>query len=232
MLKRILIGLTLVLILVNFYAISEFTAYDRRLVNLISLACYFIIFVVTGGARKILLLYSILAFLGTDYLLLYYETNDVIAKVIPVLKISAYFMLTVSVFEKVKLLNHKLPIIIAFVSIIVLNLLWMFNLIWDKSNQFNDNFEIALHFLYGLVMVWMCTIAINCYLRFKTNKSLFFLIFIIGLVLSDAAWFMAYYYILDYFFYAYTIFYLVGLVYLVRYAETENGEEDEFISIV
>ncbi|WP_179345612.1 hypothetical protein [Winogradskyella ursingii] len=232
MLKKILIGLTLILLLVNFYTVSEYTAYDRRLVNLISLSCYFLIFIVTGGTKKILLLYSMLAFVGTDYLLLYYETNDVIAKVIPVLKISVYFMLTVSVFDKVRLLNHKLSITVAFVSIIVLNLVWMFNLIWDKSEKFNDSFEFALHFLYGLIMVWMCTIAINCYLRFKTNRSLFFLIFILGLVLSDAAWFIAYYYNFNFFFYVYTIFYLVGLAYLIRYAETENKEDDAFMAVL
>ncbi|NNE32533.1 MAG: hypothetical protein HKN40_09200 [Winogradskyella sp.] len=231
MLKKILIILTSILLIANFYVISECTTHDRRVINLISIICYFLVFLGFGGAKKILLLYSILAFLGTDYLLIYYDTNEVVTKVIPVLKISAYFLLTVSVFEKVKLLNNKSSIIIGFLVIIALNVLWMFNLIWKSSEKFNDNFEIVLHLLYGLIMVWMCTIAINCYMRFKTTKSLFFLLFILGVILSDASWFLAYYFDIKFFFYIYTILYFIGLAYMVRYADSTGNKDDAFLSV-
>ncbi len=224
--KKTITILTLLLILVNLFVISGYSLQERRLMRLFSVCSYFIVLWIYKGFKDKTILYIFILLLFADIFNLYYE-YDLMNKLVSVAKITAYFLIAKSVFTKLRLFKNTKPLIILFFSIIVsLNLVLVYQVVWETSDKMNDNLEVVLFLLYGIVIIGMGLISIHYNFRYHTKRSMYFLYFVFALILSDISWFIAYFLEIRILFYADILFYLAALYATVKYAIETSKKDD------
>ncbi|MBQ4820169.1 hypothetical protein [Aquimarina sp. MMG016] len=223
---KIITILAIVLALLNIVVISGYTVHERRLSRLFSIGCYFVLLLLFKGYKDKTITYVFFLLLLADIFNLYYE-HHILGKLISVVKISAYFLLAKSIFSKLKLLRNTKPILLFFGGIVVaLNLVFAFQIVWNTSDEMNDILDLILFLIYGIVIIGTIMISIHYNFRYHTRRSMYFVYFIFGLILSDISWFIAYFLKLFFSFYADILFYLIALYCMVRYAVETSKNDD------
>ncbi|GAA4275012.1 hypothetical protein GCM10022258_43080 [Aquimarina gracilis] len=150
-----------------------------------------------------------------------------LGKLISIVKIGAYILLIKSVFTKLTLFKNIKPIFHFFIGVIVvLNLGFAIQTIWNTSDKMNDTLDLILFLVYGITIIGVIIAAIQYNFRYHTKRSMYFAYFVFGLVLSDISWFIAYFLELFLAFYADISFYIIGLYCIVRYAVETSKNDD------
>lgn len=223
-LKKVLIILTAILVLINFFVITNYGYYERRLVRLISIGCYGLVFLIFKGYKdkRIALIFILLALV--DCLGLFYEYGliDILG---PLVKLTAYLFIISEVIKKVKIMNINKPVTLFFVIIILLNFFLIFQTVWSTFLRLNDYAESVVYLVYGAVNVAACIVALNYNFIYGTRHSIYYLYLVFNLILSDASWFIGYYLNYKTAFYFDALFYFFALYFLIIYALDTNKNE-------
>jgi len=227
-LRRTLIALTIILLIINVLIINNFATYERRIARLVSILIFFAFFLFYKGYSDRTILYVFILLILTDVFGTNYE-NTITAKLVPLIKICAYFLLIKRIFSRIKIKKVRKPVMLAFGLILILNFALVYEIVINNNINTNDNFELVLLFLYGVIIVGMCTAALNYNFSNNTNRSLYFLYFIFALVLSDTTWYIAYYMSFKIAFQIDILFYLIAMLFMVRYALVQDQEKTQLL---
>lgn len=204
----------------------SYTVYEQRLSRLFSICSYFVVFLLFKGYRDKNITFIFILLILADVFNLNYE-HIILGKLISITKISAYFLLIKSVFTKLILFKNVKPILYVFIGIIIaLNLGLAIQTVWNTSDKMNDTLDLVLFLVYGVTIISVVIIAMQYNFRYHTKRSMYFVYFVFGLILSDISWFIAYFLDLILAFYADILFYIIGLYCIVRYAVETTKDDD------
>lgn len=223
---KVITTLTILLALLNLLALTYYSANEIRWSRLFSVCCYFSVLWLFRGYKEKTIVFVFILLILADIFNLYYE-HIILSKLISIVKISAYFLLVKSVFTKLKLFKNIKPILVVFIGVIVaLNLGLAFQTIWNTSDKMNDILDVILFCAYGISIVGSAIVAMQYNLRYHTKRSMYFVYFVFGIILSDVSWFIGYFLELFFAFYADILFYLIGLYCIVRYSVETSKTDD------
>jgi len=173
------------------------------------------------------MLIVLIALISVDIIGMDYETNDLNTKIVPIVKLVAYFLLIKSIYKKLNVSKTKKVITISFSIVILLNIFMFYNILWSDILKINDSIERGIFLFYAIVVLGTCIGAANYNFRYETERSQYFFYIIYALVLSDVAWFIGYYLDFKIAFYLDFIFYILGFYYLMKYNFETNNLKDE-----
>jgi len=230
-LKRLLVILTLILIIINALVIYNYGFYERRLVRIISITLFFLIFLFLKGYKDSRIVLVFVLLLIVDFLGVFYE-KGLIALIGPIIKLFAYIILIASVTKKIELKKISLKTSILPAIIILLNIFLIFTVVQAVFASQNDFKEIILYIVYGTTIVGAAFLAVNYNFRYGSKRSVYYLFLVFALVLSDAAWFIAYYFKTKTAFYFDTVFYFIALCYIILFAVTTKSSDDKLSELM
>jgi len=177
------------------------------------------------GYKQLNMLIALVALILVDVIGLNYETNDINSKIVPFVKLIAYFLLIKGIYKKLDVTKTKKAISISFGIVVLLNILLFYYVIWSDYLKINDNIERSIFLFYGIIVLGICIGAANYNFRYETRKSLYFFYCVYAIVLSDFTWFIGYYLEFNEALYLDVLFYFIGFYNLLLYSfEVENKE--------
>lgn len=228
----IIIFLTLLLIVINLYVLYNYGLPERRWMRISSTFLLFIPVIYFAGFKKLLLITSFILYLISSFLSLHNEIPTV-RKINLGMVIIIYLLLFLHVLPYLRKLKTDLFQKIIFGIIITVNVLLLFIIGDLDSDMVQDFTHLALLILRGISIIALMVMAFSLATRYTNQYSFYFLLAVLGLVLSDIFAFISFYLGEKTFIYADRFFYILGLAILARYTIlycNENGyKPDELI---
>ncbi len=157
-----------------------------------SMVVFFLIFLRSGYySRRALLIF--VAFVLNDLLLISYE-NEVYQNLILLIRLCAFLLLARLVLPYLRKIKVKRFEGILFTGILIINLLLLYYIqdsIFDTEN--GSWLESILFYGYGTALIVSVSTAFTFFSRYFDKASIFFLLSLLGLVLSDLTFFIGFY---------------------------------------
>ena len=138
--------------------------------------------------------------------------------------ILAYISLIIHISPYVKNLKTNFFQKVLFVLVLAINTVMLFLLIDMVEGGMDDNIHSLLFFLFGFVMISLVIFAFSFNHRYSNQSSFYFICAILGFIFSDISGFISYYLKVDEFYYPDRLFYLIGLLCLVKFANLDKAE--------
>ena len=211
-LKTLFIVIGVILLIANFYIILEFGLLESRWLRIIGTTVLFSIFSIGSKRKEPFLFIAFLLLLLSDFLLIKYEVPW-IKKLTFVLVIMAYLSL-INLFQKG-----------LFVGILGINIVMLYLLIDMAGTKWDDSWHTFLFYLYGMSMIVMVVLGFSYSNRYSNKSSFYFLWAVLGFVISDISSFMAYYLGVEEFYFPDRLFYIIGLLCLVRFSRMDKNKD-------
>jgi hypothetical protein len=183
---------TLVLLIVNLAVYGLLGDQISRVVRFLSMFVFFLISFSEKYFKKSAVV-ILGAFVVNDLLLIFFE-SPLTQHLVLLIRLAAYALLAALVLPYLKRIKVQLFEGILFASILIVNF-FMLYYIQDSISAFNksgwlDNF---LFYGYGTALYLSVSTAFTFYSRYVDKASIFFLLALIGLVLSDLTFFIGFY---------------------------------------
>jgi hypothetical protein len=223
-LKTLLIVIGAILLITNFYVIYEFGLLESRWLRILGTSILFSIFLIGAKRKEPFLLIGFILLLVSDFLLLKYEIPWV-KKLTFTLVILAYMSLIKHIRPYVRNLEANLLQKGLFVGVLGINIVMLYLLIDMAGSKWDDSWHIFLFYLYGMSMIVMVIFGFSYSNRYSDKSSFYFLWAVLGFVISDISSFMAYYLNVEEFYYPDRIFYIIGLLCLVKFSQRGKNKE-------
>jgi hypothetical protein len=223
-LKTLLVVIGAILLISNLYIIHEFGLLESRWLRILGTSILFSIFLIGAKRKEPFLLIGFILLLVSDFLLLKYEIPWV-KKLTFTLVILAYMSLIKHIRPYVRNLEANLLQKGLFVGVLGINIVMLYLLIDMAGSAWDDSWHIFLFYLYGMSMIVMVIFGFSYSNRYSDKSSFYFLWAVLGFVISDISSFMAYYLNVEEFYYPDRIFYIIGLLCLVKFSQTDKNKE-------
>ena len=223
-LKTVLIVIGVILLITNFYTILEFGLVESRWIRIAGTFVLFSIFLMGTNRKEPFLFIAFLLLLLSDFLLIKYEVPW-IKKLTFTLVILAYLSLIKHIRPYVRNLETNLFQKGLFVGILGINIVMLYLLIDMAGSKWDDSWHTFLFYLYGMSMIVMVVLGFSYSNRYSNKSSFYFLWAVLGLVISDISGFMAYYLGVEEFYFPDRLFYIIGLLCLVRFSRMDKNKE-------
>ncbi len=223
-LKTLLIVIGVILLITNFYTILEFGLEESRWMRILGTSILFFIFIIGAKRKEPFLIIAFFLLLLSDFLLIKYEVPW-IKKLTFVLVIMAYLSLIKHIIPYVRNLETNLFQKGLFVGILGINIVMLYLLIDMAESKWDDSWHTFLFYLYGMAMIVMVILGFSYSNRYSDKSSFYFLWTVLGLVISDIAGFMAYYLGVEEFYFPDRLFYIIGLLCLVKFSRMDKNED-------
>lgn len=223
-LKTLLVVIGVVLLLTNFYIILEFGLLESRWLRIIGTLILFSIFLVGVKRKEPFLILGFTSLLVSDILLLKYEIPWV-KKLTFVIVIIAYLSFMNHIRPYVKKLEATVIQKVLFVGVLGINIVMLYLLIDMASTKWDDSWHIFLFCVYGIAMIAMVILGFSYSNRYSNKSSFYFLWAVLGLVISDISGFMSYYLNVEEFFFPDRMFYIIGLLCLVKFSRMDKNRD-------
>ncbi|MGB8704601.1 MAG: hypothetical protein WCD31_06205 [Gillisia sp.] len=162
-------------------------------------------------------------FLSSDILLFQYEI-PIVEKINFILIILAYSALMLHIQPFIKNLKANGYQKMIFFGVLAINLVMLYLLIQMVQAKLDDFWHTVLFYLYGMCMILLVILSFSYSNRYSNRASFYFLCAVLGLVFSDITSFIAYYLEIGEFYYPDRLFYLLGLISLVKFAGLDKNE--------
>lgn len=221
--RSVLLAITLILLIANFYVIFEYDLELSRWARLISTGIFILILLWRKTYSKIMLS-AFFLLLISDLLLFYYE-NSIANAATFLMRISAYTLLVFVVVPELKNLKASLFQKFIFVVVFVLNLGMLYMLVDMVPGQFVYPGLNILFYAYGISMIMMVIAAISYSNRYSDKTSFYFTAATLCLVFSDITSFIAYYLEFYEFYFPDRFFYILGIAGLVKFSSFARSHE-------
>lgn len=223
-LNTLLVVIGAILIISNFYVIHEFGLLQSRLLRILGTSILFFIFLLKAKRKEPFLIVGFILLLASDFLLLKYELPWV-KKLTFALVILAYLSLIKHIRPYVSNLEVNLFQKGLFLGVLSINILMLYLLIDMAGSKWDDSWHKFLFYLYGMSMIVMVILGFSYSNRYSDKSSLYFLWAVLGFVISDISSFIAYYLNVEEFYYPDRIFYIIGLLCLLKFSRMDKNKE-------
>lgn len=223
-LKTVLVVIGVILLITNFYIILEFGLLESRWLRIIGTSILFAIFLMGAKRKEPFLILGFSLLLVSDFLLIKYEIPWV-KKLTFILVILAYLSFIKHIRSYVRDLETNIYQKGLFVGILGINIIMLYLLIDMVGPGWDDSWHTFLFYLYGMSMIVMVVLGFSYSNRYSNKSSFYFLWAVLGFVISDISGFMAYYLKVEEFYYPDRIFYIIGLLCLVRFSRMDKNKE-------
>ncbi len=218
-----------ILVLLNVYTIFTMGIEGGRWSRIISSGILFLFYLKIARYKQKFVLAAFLTLFISSLLSLNNEIL-IVRKINLGSVILSYIFLLLHVRPFVRRLRAHLLQKLIFLLIAGLNIVIMYFLMYDLvGNSVEDTMQLSLLVLRGLAIILLVVMAFSYTNRYSNRPSMFFLLAVIGLILSDVFAFTSFYLGEKEFIYADRSLYLLGLGALVKYSELmgeETVEED------
>lgn len=214
--KLFLPVLTLALVTVNLLAFGYFGDYVSRIVRFVSMFLLFIVFMTpkfykTNG----LIIFSL--YVINDLLLINFESLFV-QNVVLFIRLIAYFLLANLLRPYLKGIRIRKVQGAVFIIVLIINLLLLQFVNEIIAEDRPTSFLVDLLFYgYGASVIVAVTLAFTFYNRYTEKASIFFLLAILFLILSDMTYFFGFYLDFPEFYYLDRALNLVGIGFLLHF---------------
>lgn len=222
--KTLLVVIGAILLVTNFYVIYELELLESRWLRIIGTSVLFFIFLIKANRQEPFLIIGFLLLLVSDFLLLKYEIPWV-KKLTFVLVIAAYLSLIKHIRPYVRNLEANLFQKGLFVGVLGMNIVMLYLLIGMADSKWDDSWHTFLFYLYGMAMILMVILGFSYSNRYSNKSSFYFLLAVLGFVVADISGFLAYYLNVEEFYYPDRIFYIIGLLCLVKFSRMDKNKE-------
>ncbi|WP_010228853.1 hypothetical protein [Gillisia marina] len=223
-LKTLFIVIGVILLIANFYIILEFGLLESRWLRILGTTVLFSIFLIGSKRKEPFLFLAFLLLLLSDFLLIKYEVPW-IKKLTFIFVIMAYLSLIKHIRPYVRNLETNLFQKGLFVGILGINIVMLYLLIDMAGTKWDDSWHTFLFYLYGMSMIVMVVLGFSYSNRYSNKSSFYFLWAVLGLVISDISGFMAYYLGVELFYFPDRLFYIIGLLCLVRFSRMDKNKD-------
>ncbi len=208
--------ITIILLVVNLLVYGIYGDDVSRTIRFISMVIFFLIFLKPDYYKKNALIIFV-AFVLNDFLLIFYETF-INQNLVLFIRLCAYLLLAGLVFPYLRKVKIHIFDKILFTGILIINWFLLYN-IKDSigAGQNASWLEDGLLYAYGTSLIIAMATAFSFYSRYIDKASIFFLLSIIGLLMSDLTFFVGFY--LDYpeFYYLDRGFNILAIGFLLRF---------------
>lgn len=222
-LKPVLLVTVLVLLLVNFYIISEYGLYVERIARLASSSILFLVYLSSAPKKEKFFTIGFILLIISDILLCNYESPP-IKKLRFVGMIFAYLAFLFHIRPYIQNLKTDLGQKMIFVVALSINVVLLYFLIEMAEDKMDDLLHSILFFIFGITLITLVISAFSYSHRYSNKASFFFICGILGLVFSDISGYIAYYLEFEEFYFPDRFFYILGLVSLVKFASEDKNE--------
>ncbi|MHA7943261.1 hypothetical protein ACJOV8_009305 [Formosa sp. 3Alg 14/1] len=225
--KTSIILLACTMVVINFFIITQFTAFDSRLVRNITTLAFFVLFIIFGGLKKIKLTLVYLLFISTDVCIMFYDYPfyNNLASVLKSLGLLVMIWHLIPRF-KIELESKKSVVgsllIIGFGGALFLELLEL------ATMKFNNTLHIFLYACCALLYLILFILVVNYNLRYNSMRSIVCVFFVFSIALSDFLAFISYYLAIGEFYYPTRLFHILGITLLTAYAVLPFKKEELF----
>ena len=211
-----LLLVTLFLLVVNIVAYAYLGDYESRIIRFLSMVLFFVIFLSPRYYKKSgLVIFA--AFVINDLLLIFYE-NFTYQNWVLLIRLCAYLLLARLVLPYLKKIKVKLFEGILFGVILLLNLLLLYNVQDEIIAGQNAGWpEEMLVYGYGTAAIISVSVAFTFYSRYIDKASIFFLLAVMGLVMSDLTYFIGFHLEFPEFYYLDRIFNILAVGFLLHF---------------
>lgn len=223
-LKSVLIVIGVILLITNLYVILEYGLLENRWLRIIGTSLLFSIFLMGAKREEPFLMLGFSLLLISDFLLIKYEIPWV-KKLTFSLVILAYLSLIKHISPYVRNLEANWMQRIMFVVVMGINIGMLYLLIDMVGPGWDDSWHTFLFYLYGMSMIIMVVLGFSYSNRYSNKSSFYFLWAVLGFVISDISSFMAYYLKVEEFYYPDRIFYIIGLLSLVKFSRMDKNKD-------
>jgi len=212
------------LLISNFYVIHDFGLLESRLLRILGTFILFCIFLLRAKRNEPFLIIGFILLLASDFLLLKYELPWV-KKFTFILVILAYLSLIQHIRPYIRNLEANLFQKGLFLGVLGINIVMLYLLIDMADTKWDDSWHILLFFIYGMSMIAMVILGFSYSNRYSNKSSFYFLWAVLGFVISDISGFMSYYLNVEEFFYPDRMFYIIGLLCLVKFSRMDKNKD-------
>lgn len=220
-LNPVLLVTFVILLVLNFYFISEAGLVEIRWMRIVSSITFFIIFLTGSTIREKFFSMAFALLVVSDLLILEFE-NLTIRKLYFFCMVMVYIGLIFHIKKYLKTLksnNFQKIILVAGLSIYIVMLFMVVDM---ASNKLGDLVQSALFFLYGAALLALMIFAFAFNHRFSNKVSFYFICAALGFVFTDISRFIAYFVGVEEFYYPDRLFYLIGLASMVKFASLKK----------
>lgn len=221
--KNLLTILALILLTANCFVILEYDQELSRWARFLS-TFFFIIILLWRNSVSRTVLGAMIFLLISDLFLFHYE-NAIANSATFIMRISAYIALVMAIMPELRNLEASIFQKLLFVVVLALNIAMLYMLVEMVPGKFSYPMLATLFYAYGVAMIAMVIAAISYSNRFSNRTSFYFTAGTLALVLSDITSFIAYYLEFSIFYFPDRIFYILGLVAIVRFANFSRSQE-------
>lgn len=183
---------TILLLVVNLLVLGLFGEHVSGIVRFISMTLFFVMSLrAQYFKRSALILFS--AFVINDFLLIYYDSSFS-QNLVLFIRMCAYLLLARMVMPYLKKIKIEKFQGIIFTVVLILNFILLHQLN-DSINPGEDGglWGELLLFGYGSAIIISVSVAFTFYNRYTDESSIFFLIALMALVMSDFTYFIGFY---------------------------------------
>ncbi|MGB7786338.1 MAG: hypothetical protein WBL27_09575 [Salinimicrobium sp.] len=208
--------MTVALLAINITVLAFFDERASRVVRFLSMVVFYAIFLLDMYYKRNALL-ILGALVVNDLLLVFYEST-MSQDLIMFIRLCAFLLLARLVFPYLRKIKVKPFEGILFTVILIMNLLLLYS-IQDSINAVNKEGLLGeiLVYGYGTAVIISVSAAFTFYSRYFDKASIFFLLAILGLVLSDFTYFIGFYLEFPVFYYLDRAFNILAVGFLLHF---------------
>lgn len=223
---KTLLTVSFILLAVSTYSIYNEYLETSRILRLTTSTCLLILFLVNKGYKYYKLLFTFVCFVLSDVFMLFYE-NIILNKLTSLTTILGYATLISYLIKKVQIKNLNKVIISFFILLILFNVYKLHDIITTIKYVLLDVIQETLLYMYGVALIGMCALSVNYNFKENTKRSMYFMLAIFSLTLSDLCAFTGYYHKIYSVYYADRFFYILALYFIVRHTYQLSQKEDK-----
>lgn len=214
--KLLLPALTIFLLVVNLIVFGYFGDFISRIVRFITMVLFFLMALLPKYFKSSALI-IFFAFVINDFLLIYFESS-INQDLVLFIRLCAYLLMARLVQPYLKKIKVELFQGIIFGVVLILNLVLLYSLN-DSINSGGDVtiLDELLFYGYGTAIFVTVGIAFTFYNRYTDKGSVFFVIAVMALVMSDFTYFIGFYLGFREFYYLDRAFNIVGVGVLLHF---------------
>lgn len=207
---------TAILLVANVMVYGYFGDHESGIMRFISMVLFFALFLSPRYYKKsALIIFAVFVF--NDLLLIYYE-DFINQNIVLFIRLFADLLMARLVLPYLKKIKVEFFEGILFGVILILNLLLLYN-IQDSINSGQNTGWLGelLVYGYGTAAIISVSAAFTFYSRYFDKASIFFLLAVIGLVMSDLTYFIGFYLEFFEFYYLDRVFNILAIGFLLHF---------------
>lgn len=218
-----LLIIAIILLLLNFFIISEYGLLEERIARIGSSSILFLVYLISTPKKEKLFLLGFVFLIISDLLLYNYESPP-IKKLVFVVMILGYFAFLFHIRPYIQNLQTNFAQKLIFIVALSINIVLLYFLIEMAEDKMDDFLHSLLFLIFGMTLIALVVFAFSYSHRYSNKASFFFICGILGLVFSNISGYIAYYLEFEEFHFPDRFFYIIGLVSLVKFASVDNAE--------